>query len=181
MRSGNSQCQSSIVKASGMSKAEKMSWRTHRVRRGGCREARPCPRETPSILNAAGSQHQHILVESRNDYFSNPSNSIPWLTIKLNRKGKKDSQCVVISKLTWRETQNKHQNERLPSFPREQSLWIFFPHYYFCFIALIENVMPQISEKFKCSITYTEFFTHAICECQKLAFTTYQDKKVCQH
>lgn len=61
------------------------------------------------------------------------------------------------SKLTWNEIQNKHQNERLPSFPREQSLWIFFPHYYFCFIALMENVMPQISKNFNVQLLTLNF------------------------
>lgn len=45
------------------------------------------------------------------------------------------------------------------------SLLFLLPH--------LENVMTQISENFKCPNNYFEFFTQAICECQKLAFTKF--------
>lgn len=84
--------------------------------------------------------------------------------------------CGHKSKLNWeypnnRGSKNKHQNERLPSFLRDPSLWIsslLFLVYHF----IIENVMPQISENFKCPITL-KFFTQEICDWQKIVFTKF--------
>lgn len=123
MGSGNSQCQSSIVEASGMSKAEKNELKNTQGKTRGLQRSQTVPKRVTKYFERCREPTPTYFSRVKNYYSSNPSSSIPWLTIKLNG----DSQSVVISKLTWREIQNKHQNERFPSFPRKQSLRIFFP------------------------------------------------------